>query len=485
MTEVVQQVRTVFTAESGGLQRELAAIKTASQQASREVDQFQKQASSYREVRIQSGSTNSAGANAFTRAQFGYRAGERMATDDMLAELERIRLRAKEAKTPVSELGEAIKAAGAKTDSTSAKVGNFRDKVKDAVGPIDNFRGGISMLRENIGMFALGIPSAIAGLVELIALIDSAPSPESVEWGKTFQHLGQDYRDFQKFVQEQEVRRGNITPDSPEAKAIKDARALIVGGDPDPKDDSGQSNAGFWQRAAENEAAAIAYYYKTVHQARLDGYRVDAAGNLSINREMLSPSERYTINRAGGLDAKGLDSKGIIFSLREQSMLAGDLRRQFDAMTSASAERTKVEQQNAKLMWDQTVAAVDLLGKLQNIKNVGAIVLKGVGDTISDLSSSIAQGVARNFASLKTDKEKQEDFGKGLAKLIGVDLKHGKTGVNADFRGSKITLNTKLETDDPARFADASLKALFLGASARALTGVMAMGSPGLANGSR
>jgi len=460
--DIVREVKTIFTAD-------LAALKAASAQAAGDFDKVGAAAERAQVktrdtwVKVQSGFTNSAGPNAFTRGEFGGRR-EGMASDSMLAELERLRAAAVKAKPAVAELGAAAKEA---TAAAAGGFSGFKDGIQGTLGPL-------KFLRENLAFVGLGVFGVIEGIASVIEYLDRA-SPATLEWGKSLKTLGQDYRAFREFVREQEIRRGNITPDAEPVRAIKEARQQIFGGEADPEDPSGTKNAGFWQKAADREKAAIDNYEETVRVARSRGFKVSKEGQLELDKSSLTPTQQLAMRR---------DQDYVTKALEEQRMLARDLKRAFDSMGFATKQRVDVEKENARLLWEQSLAAADLLGKLDNIRNVGSIVVEGVGKSISDFANQVGQGAAANFANLKTDKERKEDFGKGFAKLLGIDLKKGKTGVHVDARGSKISVSAPITTDDPARFANVAVKSAFLATIAAPLSATMGLGSP-MVGGSR
>lgn len=481
MTDIVQRVETIFTADVTALKAAAASVQGDFDKAGESAAKAQAKA---REsfVKVQGGFTNSAGTNDFTRAAFGGRRSEAFASDAMLDELERmraaakaaadLRAAAKAAKPPVVDLGEALKSVGTKAGGSTDEISSFRDRVKGAIGPAEDMRSGLAMLRENIGMFGLAIPSLVLGIVEIFTSMDTA-SAAAVEWGKSLEHAKEDFIDFKNFLKEQEDRRNNVEPDSELLAGLKAARAKISGEDVDGGKD-GMTGAGFWQKAADREVAAINLYEETVKRARAKGFKLDGPDKLAVEKAFLTPTEQFNLSR---------DPNGEAKMLEDQRILVRELKREYDRMTDASAARKKVEDENAKLLWEQTVAAADLLGKLDRIKDIGSIVIEGVSKGITDLGNQIATGVAQNFAALKTDKEKQADFGKGFAKLLGIDLKSGKTGVHIDARNAKISVSNRIETDDPARMANASVTAAFLGATAKPLSAIFQIG--GVSSGSR
>jgi hypothetical protein len=56
-------------------------------------------------------------------------------------------------------------------------------------------------------------------------------------------------------------------------------------------------------------------------------------------------------------------------------------------------------------------------------------------------------------------------------------------GINIDARHSRITVNTRVETDNPAAFADVSLKSAFVAVAAAPLSATFGLGAPRLATG--
>ena len=72
--------------------------------------------------------------------------------------------------------------------------------------------------------------------------------------------------------------------------------------------------------------------------------------------------------------------------------------------------------------------------------------------TVANMSNDIAKAESQSldaaFANGAMSRASWEDLAPSISK---------KMPVNIDARGAKITVNTKLETDDPARFADASI----------------------------
>lgn len=98
--------------------------------------------------------------------------------------------------------------------------------------------------------------------------------------------------------------------------------------------------------------------------------------------------------------------------------------------------------------------------------------------TVANMSNDIAKAESQSldaaFANGAMSRASWEDLAPSISK---------KMPVNIDARGAKITVNTKLETDDPARFADASIKSAFLGASAKPLAAVTSIG--GVSSGGR
>lgn len=452
MTEIVQQVRTVFTAESGALQRELAAIKAASQQATREVEQFQKRASPHH--------APSAGlrAEAFgiereieaLLASNAPSAGLLAEAAETERELEALLGAANRTTPAIAAVGEAAESTGKRARGAGKGVGDLRESVKGAIGPLDGLRGGFNLLKENFAFIGLGAYA----VVEAISAISDAFSDSdeiAAEYTKAVKGLAEELARVAKFSKENRIFLGW-------EKAPTEGRTRleqIVGTQGDA---ASAGIKGEWQLAHDRAEVIRGAIEFDQRRAREAGLKLTDSGLVD---ERYLGAVRLDGGRSGKVYNQLSDPKQEGGSL---AMKIAELAQVEAAIGKLVAERVGIE---AKVKEDATKVAEEHRKAAESAAKVA--------QSLSEAASELALRTRRTpYAD-----ESKEDFTFRFYKVPPVV----KTTIDA--RGSKITLNTKLETDDPGRFADASLKAAFLGVSARPLSAVFGLGSPGLANGGR
>jgi hypothetical protein len=178
----------------------------------------------------------------------------------------------------------------------------------------------------------------------------------------------------------------------------------------------------------------------------------DTGAEIGANGEILYNSPRARSNRP--------NVEGI---LKETAYSEGD--EYIGGYDAALRRREQLEVAMADLAAQR--AEAETRATEQYVKG-----LDKVAGFASSLTSSINLLDPSAFVGLVKSNQKKEKDAKDAAHF----LKHGKFPIDA--RGARITVNTRIDTDDPARFADVAIKSAFLGAAARPLSATMGLGAP-------
>lgn len=137
----------------------------------------------------------------------------------------------------------------------------------------------------------------------------------------------------------------------------------------------------------------------------------------------------------------------------------------------AEKERTQAFVGGLETMVDRTRDAFDRINKMP----IG-VIAGGLSEGFSKLGTGLA-GLGDPsvwLADAKAKEQRKQDWKSWLHYIkTGEPLK-----TTIDARGAKITVNTRIDTDDPARFADVAIKSAFVATAARPLSATLAFGGP-------
>jgi hypothetical protein len=174
---------------------------------------------------------------------------------------------------------------------------------------------------------------------------------------------------------------------------------------------------------------------------------------------IVAGGEGYEVEKQAGVDVAGIfkDGKWIgtaAGGLKSNPNLPGSAW--FNDKYGGSAEKDILHAQMAKYLGVEDPARSEAMKELAKMDAADA---KAAQD--SKLKAmTLREGHRGNFVNMLAE-----------SKLT-------KVNAEIDARGAKITVITKLTTDDPARFADASLKSAFIGTVARPLSATFGLGMP-------
>lgn len=462
MTDIIQRVRTVFEVENSQLVRELDAIRASTEQATKElrqaeheVDMLMAKTSKPMEfaIKVQSGSTDSGPHNKFVDRELGNLLGdrgeERMADQWMLDELERMRAAATKVKPPLEDAAKAAEDLGKKSIGASKGVDDLRAGVKGAIAPVDGLKGAISLVRENFFVFG----TAAFGVYEAISAISKAFSESdeiAAEYAVAVKGLADELARVAKFSRENRIYLGL-------EKAPTEGQTRLEQISGTPANQFGPGTKGEWQIWNDKASATRASVEDLQRQARDAGFNLTASGNIDRNTtDRMKETSGMTYYRITDPKQEGGNLSERIQNLATEEAVIARL----------ASERAAIEAKNK----DEAAKVADEIKK--------AAIEAGKVSSAFSATVRWAQRMVPGIANVQAE-EPYVDTGFRFYKVPPAK----NTNVNIDARGSKIQVTTKLETDDPARFADATVKSAFLGAVARPLAAVTSIG--GVSSGGR
>ncbi|MBL8786208.1 MAG: hypothetical protein JNJ59_15015 [Deltaproteobacteria bacterium] len=493
--EAIQTVRTILVVEVEGLRRDLESAKKDTRElggelanvkhdlealsrptpgkaiaadlrlaenAARDLDQRLAQtASSARRMApivVQSGETNT-NPNAFLKnTQFGMGAGqtpalgfgpgrEMMAAPWMTAELDRMRATAAATRPTIQGLGSDFAVAGRSAATATGSTTGFVSSLSKGTSVV----GTISEVASRLALVA----SAGYLVVEAVDAIDrkfNRSRAINAEYRESIKDLNNELQRLADFGRDVDVALGKKAP----LTTTQEKRREIEGTEFKP---------GEWESLNDKMLKAARETERLVGLASKWDIKIDPMGRVL-------PGQSSEDSASGKYKA-----------FKELESLPSTLGN----LVKFSGELAGMEKQGAELrareMWEAAFTGPAGDRAVDTAKTAVGKILDAFTGPLSQFAFGLDRAggiVAAPFAHMLGARNPLEAWLEEKLKDKDKDKKHP---VHADMRGSKIYLTTRLETNDPARFADVALKSAFLGATARPLSAVMGLGSPPLANG--
>lgn len=464
MTEIVQSVKTVFKADSGPLQAEMAKIRAMLGQTSASMGAF---ADSVEQelAELLAAEDKVAKASSSTRDLWSMTADEvEQELGGCISEIDGLLSQSTTTMPAVSALGDETKKAGKEAGASGGLFKDFSKQVKDAAAPADRLRGAFNLVKEN--MFFVG--GAIYGVVEAFDWLDKAVSNSdeiATKYAESVKGLGNELARVAQLNRDIAIATGREQAPTDNQQRLEQIQG------------TGRFDEGEWAKLRAREADIQARVDDLQGQARRMGIPLTAGGNVPTGwtPNINDPAQVMT------LEALSEDG-GLGKALRELADV-GEQIAELERSRLYLVEEEANEQRMAAIAAGLEAAKISthLADAAEDAGKIGGNLMRGFASLLSDVKKS-GEGIWSLFDQ-EAQQKRQEDAADFWFNLTGVkNPRLAKT--NIDARGSKITVNVpKIETDDPARFAAASVEGAFVGLVARPLSATFGLGSPPLATG--
>lgn len=476
MSEVVNRLRTEFRVDTGQVEVELARIDAATQKQLAGIADLEREVEAVMRdmvkaeaeiatmgLKVQSGFTNTSSRgfkidrSAFAPSLEGelhqlLSEGEkRMADPWMLEELERMKKAADLAQPSVEGLARETGKAGSTARQSAGMFGGFKDQLRDSLEPADNLRGGLSMLRENISFFAI----AGFGVVEVVTSIANAFSKSDEiarEYGEAVKGLADELGRVAKFNRELREFTTGAPGQTPGQQKLE-------------KLQGNEFDVGEWQKLNDRRQKIQAQIDDLQERALNLGmnFKLDSSGQIADGRGPRSIREPLST----ALSEREAVSRQMLDMERQRVPLASIASHEAEKAMEAHREAA-YQSSHIKMALDDAAAAA---------KEIAPALMSGLRSVMSDID----RGGAEFFGLFDQEQrqKRQQQFADFMFNLTGIkNPRLQKHQTSIDARGARINLTAKVETDDPARFADVALKSAFLGVVAKPLQAAGILGAP-------
>lgn len=472
VSEIVQGLRTVFSADVSSFTRDVSVMEREMRGATRQAEALDREMKQIEHRSLRRLGSGSSEASILGREMMSEAAAIRALEEELAAPstagMSRIALEAEKARFELNKSW-----ATSNIESLSGKAGQLADNLSmnvfaleeiqraqrlaadgaaKADGRFDGLRksvnsglGPLKFFRENLGFIGVatfGVVGAIGALGEGIAdLIAWLTRPEINAFAQSMlDSADASFKLSKELVRVAEKAREAIVP-------LAAVRKTVVGFEIE----NALAEGDFSKAAAlqlGNERAVLRETIDAVSEARNEAMKRE-----SDTRVALAKAEREKAK----LDAEYQRIRKDVESI-EKDRLQGFHPDYFGLKLAEGQNRAAATMNEAIIIGNQ-----EIVGKLE-------------------------QQIPLMSRQLDAMRKKDERLSRGEItldeELVMPDLPHGGK-VDIDARNARIILNTRLETDDPARFADVALKSAFLGIVAKPLTGAVTLGGAGIATGGR